>query len=341
MRMQILGVGLIALTAIASVQPSAVAQEDKKAVEILAAARKAIGGKKLESLKSLSVQAATQRNAGNFQMNSDLELLVELPDKYMRSESSSSAMVNMANTMGFNGDRPLKSTAPAGMAPGGGMIIRMGGPGGPAFSSGEKPTPEQQQQIDRQMVRASRHDISRLMLGWFAMTHPSLTAQFTYTGEAESPDGKAYIIDVKNAEGFAARLFIDEKTQLPLMVTYQGPQPRIVTAGGPRPAPGGAQPSPQTQPRQPTLQQMSPQQVNDDERRKLAADADRQIREMEKQPPAMVEYTLFFDDWREEDGIKFPHALRRASAGTTTEEWTVSKIKVNPKIDPKKFETEG
>ena len=27
----------------------------------------------------------------------------------------------------------------------------------------------------------------------------------------------------------------------------------------------------------------------------------------------MVEYTLFFDDWREEDGIKFPHdcAARR------------------------------
>jgi hypothetical protein len=336
MRIQNLAVGLIALTAIASVHPAAVAQEDKKAVEVLAATRKAIGGKKLESLKSLSVQAATQRNAGNFQMNSDLELFIELPDKYMRSESSSNAMINMSNAMGFNGDRPLKSTAPAGMAPGGGMIIRMGGPGGPAFNSGEKPTPEQQQQIDRQMVRSSRHDISRLMLGWFAMTHPSLTAQFTYAGEAESPDGKAYVIDVKNADGFAARLFIDEKTQLPLMVTYQGPQPRIVTAGGPRPAPGGAQPSPQAQPRQPASQQMS-----DDERKKLAADAERQIREMEKQPPAMVEYTLFFEDWREEDGINFPHALRRASAGTTTEEWTVSKVKVNPKIDPKKFESEG
>jgi hypothetical protein len=55
----------------------------------------------------------------------------------------------------------------------------------------------------------------------------------------KSPDGKAYVIDVKNADGFAARLFIDEATQLPLMLTYQGPQPRIITAGGPRPAPGG------------------------------------------------------------------------------------------------------
>jgi len=245
MRMQNLAAGLIALTAIAGVYPAAVAQEDKKAVEVLAGARRAIGGKKLDSLKTLSVQAAMQRNAGNFQMNSDLELFVELPDKYMRSESSSNAMVNMANTLGFNGDRPLKSNGPSGIAPGGGMIIRMGGPGGPAVGSGEKPTPEQQQQIDRQMVRSARHDISRLMLGWFGMTHPSLTAQYTYAGEAESPDGKAYVIDVKNADGFAARLFIDEDTQLPLMLTYQGPQPRIITAGGPRPAPGGAAPTPQ------------------------------------------------------------------------------------------------
>ena len=332
MRMQNVAAWVIALTVTAGVHPAALAQqEDKKAVEVIAAARKAIGGKKLDSLKSLSVQAALQRNAGNFQMNSDLELFVEWPDKYMRSEASSNAMVNMGNTLGFNGDRPLKSVAQGGIAPGGGMVIRMGGPAGGSFGSGEKPTPEQKQQIDRQMVRASRSEISRLMLGWFGMTHPSVSAQYTYAGEAESPDGKAHVIDVKNADGFAARLFIDVKTQLPLMVTYQGPQPRIVTAGGPRPASAGAQATPPAQARP----------VTEEDRRRLAADADKQIRELENQPPAMVEYTLYFDDWRQEDGIQFPHALRRALAGATTEEWTVNKVKVNPTIDPKKFETEG
>ena len=41
------------------------------------------------------------------------------------------------------------------------------------------------------MLRSARADISRLMLGWFAAAHPSLDAQYTYAGEAESPDGKA------------------------------------------------------------------------------------------------------------------------------------------------------
>ena len=52
----------------------------------------------------------------------------------------------------------------------------------------------------------------------------------------------------------------------------------------------------------------------------------------------MVEFTLFFDDWRDVGGIRFPHKLRRAMGGATNEEWTVGKVKVNPKIDPKKFE---
>jgi hypothetical protein len=38
--------------------------------------------------------------------------------------------------------------------------------------------------------------------------------------------------------------------------------------------------------------------------------------------------------------VKFPHSIRRASAGATTEEWVVSRVKVNPKIDPKKFDSQ-
>ena len=326
MRIHISSVRVVALI-MALACAGSVAAQDGKATEVLAGARKAIGGKKLDGLTSLSVQAAAQRNVGNFQMTSDLELLLNLPDKYVRSESSNSPMVTMSNTMGFNGDRPIKRAAQAGMPAGGGMMIRMGGPGMAMGGSGEKPTPEQQAQIDKQLVRSARLEITHLMLGWFAAAHPSIAAQYTYAGEAESPDGKAFIIDAKSTDGFAARLFIDEATHLPLMLTYQAPQARMVTVGAPPPGGGGRA---QGQSRPP----------NPDEQQRIEADARRQIDQLQAQAPAMVEYTLYFDDWREEDGIKFPHALRRASAGTTMEEWTVSKVKVNPKIDPKKFDSE-
>lgn len=322
----------IAAVFVLGVAGIAAAQQDTKAADVLAGTRKAIGGKKLDTLTSLSVQAAAQRNVGNFQITSDLELLVDMPDKYVRSETSNSPMVNMASTLGFNGDRAIKASG-AMATPGGGMMIRMGGPGPgmPALGGPtEKPTPEQQAQLDKQIVRSARQEIGRLMLGWFATAHPSLNVQYTYAGEAESPDGKAFIVDVKNSDGFTARLFIDEKTSLPVMVTYQGPQPRTVTVGAPGPRAGGEGSQTQTQSRQ----------VSADEQKKLAADAQSQLDQIQKQPPALVEYALFFDDWRDEGGIKFPHVLRRAAGGTTTEEWTVSKVRVNPKIDPKKFESE-
>src|SRR5690606_36434131 len=109
-----------------------------------------------------------------------------------------------------------------------------------------------------------------------------------------------------------ARLFIDQKTHLPLMVTYKGRQPRMVTAGGPMQPPG------------------------DEERKKMVQDAEARARRELAEAP-IVEFSIFFDDWREVDGITFPHVLRRAAGGERSEELTVNKVKVNPKIDAKKF----
>jgi hypothetical protein len=318
------GTASVLVVAMVCVTTAGARQDDTKALEAVAEARQAIGGKKLEALKSLSVQGVAQRNLGNFQITSDIELLIDLPDRYLKSESSSGGPLMMANVSGFNGDRPLRSSSPGGIAPGGAMIIRMGpgmgpdGIGGPA----EKPTPEQQEQIDRQLVRSARHDVSRLMLGWLAAAHPAIAARYTYGGEAESPDGKAHIVEVKNADGFAARLFIDQKTGLPLMVTYLGPQPRIVTSGGPPRVTGD----------------QARRQSSGDEKNTQQAVVRQQLEELQKQPPAMIEYALYFDDWRGVDGIRFPHTLRRAMGGSTIEEWTIDKVKINPKIDPGKFE---
>jgi hypothetical protein len=336
-RMNYKAIAPIALAAgIAFAQPVAfIAQEAGKAAEILAAARKAIGDKKLDALKTFSVQSALQRNVQTMQLNSDIEILIELPDKYLRSEASSGGgmmMIAGGGVTGFNGDRPLQKVPTGGMPTGGGMVIRMGGPGGPIpGADGEKPTPGQLEQMKKAMLRSSQTEASRLMLGWFATAHPSINAQYTYAGEAESPDGKAYVIDVKSADNFAARLFIDEQTHLPLMVTYKGPQPRMMTRAA------GEAPAPASGGHMVTLSSS----MTEEERKKAQADIAKQVQEMQKQAPVMVDYTVFFDEWRDADGMKFPFKMRRAMGSETTEEWTVSKVKVNPKIDPKRFAGES
>jgi hypothetical protein len=52
-----------------------------------------------------------------------------------------------------------------------------------------------------------------------------------------------------------------------------------------------------------------------------------------------VEYRLYYGDFRDVNGVmKWPFRLRRAVAGDTIEETTFDRIRLNVKIDPKKFE---
>lgn len=301
--------------------------QDARATEVLAKTRKALGGARLDALKTFSLQAATQRNVEQMQLTADLEIALEMPDKYVRSEASRGGMMNMTMASGFNGDKAILP-ANASFGGGGTMIVRMG-PGGPVGDA-PKMTDEQREQLNAASLRNARTELSRLMLGWFGTVHPSLSVQYGYAGEAESPDGKARVIDVKDGDGFEARLFIDQNNHLPLMVTYKGRQPRVMThrMSAPGASTQGSSGS--------GAQTAQGRRLTDEERKKLQQDAEAQIRhELAEQP--MVEFSLFFDDWREVSGIHFPHVLRRAAGGETTEEWTISKVKVNPKIDAKTF----
>jgi hypothetical protein len=51
------------------------------------------------------------------------------------------------------------------------------------------------------------------------------------------------------------------------------------------------------------------------------------------------EYRLYYGDFRDVDGLRFPFRIRRAVAGDTVEETTFDRFKINTKIDPKKFES--
>jgi hypothetical protein len=81
--------------------------------------------------------------------------------------------------------------------------------------------------------------------------------------------------------------------------------------------------------------------MSEEDRKKAQAQVEKELQEMQKQAPPMVDFALYFEDWRSVDGVKFPFKMRRAMAGTTTEEWTIRKIKVNPKVDPKRFAGES
>src|SRR6185295_17228588 len=54
--------------------------------------------------------------------------------------------------------------------------------------------------------------------------------------------------------------------------------------------------------------------------------------------PGPAEQRLYFADYRDVDGLKLPFRIRRAVATETIEETTFDRIRINTKIDPRKFE---
>ena len=54
--------------------------------------------------------------------------------------------------------------------------------------------------------------------------------------------------------------------------------------------------------------------------------------------PKPIEHRMYYADFRNVDGLKLPFRIRRAVGGETVEETTVDRIKINVKIDPRKFE---
>src|SRR5262249_48228397 len=217
MREKFLVAILIIAAAMANIFTGVSAQDAAaKAQQLIAQARAALVGDKL---KSLSVTGNFRRTFGQMEMTGEVSYDLLLPDKMMKTETMSPApSLEITRIETLNGDDVWEDQQQRGG--GGGMMIFRRGPGGPAAD------PEKARDMMRQGVRS---DFARLVIGGLLTTPSSFPVEYSYAGEAESPDGKADALNVKGPGGFAARLFLDQKTHRPLMLAYNAKKPRIVT----------------------------------------------------------------------------------------------------------------
>jgi hypothetical protein len=287
---------LVITAAMADIFPGVSAQDAaSKAQQLIAQARAALGGDKL---KSLSVTGNYRRTFGQMEMTGEVSYDLLLPDKMMKTETMSPApSLEITRVETLNGDDVWEDQQQRG---GGGMMIFRRGPGGPTAD------PEKARDMMRQGVRS---DFARLVIGWLLTTPSSFPVEYSFAGEAESPDGKADALDVKGPGGFAIRLFLDQKTHRPLMLTYNARKPRIMTQTA---APGGNR---------------NPEEM------------EKRMKEMEaetaKQPE--VEFRIYLSDYREVNGVTIPHKMTRSIEDEVNEELEIKNVKINPQLKPEKF----
>jgi hypothetical protein len=290
-----------------------------EAAKVLAEMRAALGGAKIEQVKTLSVEGPFRREMGPRQMEGTVVMVLQGPDKMHKSEdtefpggASIERIVAVANGTSWEDTQNR-----GGM--GGGMQIMMRGPGG---------APMDEAQIEKMRTARLTAEMQRWMLALLAA--PS--GEVSYAGVAESPDGKADTLEMKDARGQALRLFVDQQTHLPLMLAYQEVRPRMMMRGGPGgrrgggpdgggpgvPAPGGTGAAPG-----PGAGGAGGQRPTEEEIRQRMASMP---------PPAPSAIQMSFGEYTSVDGVKFPKQVSISVDGQPAEEWTLEKIKVNPSV---------
>ena len=306
--------------------------QGKDASQVLADSRAALGGDKLESMKSLSGKGRTLRtNPAGDTVETEFEVAFELPDKY-RLRAALMPMGNMTvyRETGFNADGLIEQIDRPPNLSGGMVHIRIAGPGGAVDP--EKMTPEQKAEFDRQRVLANKKEYARLALGFFAAS-PAFPLEFTYAGEAEAPEGKADVIDVKGPDNFTARLFVNATTHLPLMLSWMDKEPLMIRMGpgGPNVTTGGGGGA--------TVQRFEQRSapMSKEERDKMEKEME-DARAKAEANRRTVEFRVYYGDYREVGGVLLPHRIQRAVDGRTTEEMEFDSLKVNAKIDAHTFE---
>ena len=285
---------------------SSVLANDARATEILKQAREAVGGEeRLQKLEALYINGQYRRALGERQMAGDREISIALPNKYLVEDSMNPGGLStaMINYRALNGER-----AWSGSSGGGGMVFRMSAPGGQQLS------PEQMEASLRRIFQA---EFTRYLLAMTLAPPASLAVEYKYAGESDVDGEQADVIDVIGADNFSVRLFFDKKNHLPLLLSYRGPKPRIMTMS--RSAGSTAR---------------SPEDI-----RKAREEAEKKLTsEHPSGPPEEVDFFIRLSDHKKVDGLMLPFKLTFLTDSEVSEEFEISKYQVNPQFKADKFE---
>ena len=301
---------------------------------VMSAIRQSLGGaEKLLSVKTLSAEGTITRPLPDGTSRaSRLEFAFELPDKYVKKDTV--GIINggaVLRTSGFNGDALIETTdLPPQFGGGGHIMVR---PGSFAGTPGGLITPEQSQQARIAGLQSSKREFTRLALGMFASGSSAYPVEFSYVGQAESPDGKADVLEVRHVDGFVVKMFVDATTHMPLMLSWMDKEPltmapMVVNSGGTVTTSGGVT---STQ----VMRGGGPPMSKEDMDR-LIREQQEKVKEAEARRK-IVEYRMFYADYKAVDGIKLPMRIQRMIAGQPVDEIGLEKVRVNPKLDAKIF----
>ena len=285
-----------------------VAQDATKGAALLGEARRALGGEeKLRAIKTLDVRGDFKRSAGQTTIEGELQVRLETPDKFRRDEDLSlpGGGPAVVRTEVLNGSAVWEDVSGGG----GAFVGRFGrgdrggvrDGGGAAAGAGAGRAAIDPGRLEEAQRRARQAELARFMLAWLL----SVDGSATWIATAESPEGNADVIEITPASGPVTRLFLDQGTHMPLMITWQGAAPQLVVAARGRGGRGG-------------------------QRAGAAEPAEPGARRGGGGPREQATLQMTLGNYKTVNGVKLPHLVTRGVNDMTIEEWTIDSYRINP-----------
>lgn len=286
--------------------PCLVHADDARAQEVLRQARNAIGGEELlQKIQSLDIKGEYRRVFGEREMAGDREISISLPDKYLVEDAMNPGGLSTAiiNTRGLNGEHAWMGSSGGG---GGTMIFKMGGPGG------QQASPEQ---LEAMLRSSHRKEFTRYLLAIMMMPPADFAVEYKYAGESDVEGAQAEVIEVTGPEKFAIRIFFDKQTHLPLLLSYRGIKPRIMT-----------------------FNRSMDKNVKVDDAIKHAKEEGAKVAGEPAPKPEEADFFIRVTDYKKDGGLMLPHKLTFLTDAEVSEEFQISKYQVNPQFKPERFQ---
>ena len=217
----------------------------------------------------------------------------------MNAGGLSTALINYR---GLNGERAWSGNSGGG----GGMVFRINGPGGQQMS------PEQMEAMQRRMFNA---EFSRYLLAMILTPPPDMAVEYKYAGESEVEDLKADVLDVTGPDKFSVRVFFDQSSHLPLLLSYRGPKPRVVT-----------------------MTRQAGDHAKPEDVKKAREEAEKKMSAETPAIPEEVDFYIRLTDHKRVGGLMLPHKLTFLTDTEVSEEFEISKYQVNPQFKADLFE---
>jgi hypothetical protein len=166
---------------------------------------------------------------------------------------------------------------------------------------GNRPPGIENPEVRSTLEKQIRKEFGCLVFALTLTPPSSFPLEYIYAGEVKAEKVKVEAIEISGPEGFAARLFVDQASHWPVMISYR------------------------------ELISQKPGYV-------VSVDKNNRDLENKDETGDEIAIQLYLSDYRNVNGLLLPFQITKAVNGVPVDEWKIEKYKVNPDLKPKRFE---